>query len=236
MSEGRIYAISLSLLACLSLAACGPITTATPVPSSTPSPTATPAPTATPTPVWTSESACDHAYFPLREGAVWSYISKLPEGPATREISVVLVTGDLQRASAETTEYTYACDSTGIKYSAPNFMAGTIRTLGGVVLPPSDQLTVGSSWDYVYEFSTTTAQGEVKTSTFSLTHTVAGTDPVAFNGVTYDGLQITIDQDADEPGLLGARVRTQSTYTWVLARTIGLLEDNVKVLDRYSFP
>jgi hypothetical protein len=236
MTPRRIHAHFLSLLGCLFLVGCGPIATATPFPTSTPSPTATPTPTVTATPVWTPLSACDHPYFPLREGAIWSYTSKLPEGPATREISVVLITGDLQRATAETTEYTYTCDSTGIKYSVPNFIAGTIRTLAGVVLPPPDQLRLGSSWDYVYEFSTTTVQGEVKTSTFSLRHTVIGTDPVVFDGVTYDGLQVTIDQDADEPGFFGARVRTQSTYTWVLARTVGLLEDGIKILDQYSFP
>ena len=236
MSLRRIRVSLLTVLGCVCLVGCGPIATATPLPTSTPSPTATPTPTVTPTPVWTAQSACDHPYFPLREGARWSYASKLPEGPATREITVTRVTGDLQRATAETTDYTYTCDATGIKYSAPNFIAGTVRTLGGVVLPPPDQLTVGSSWDYVYEFSFTTVQGDVKTSTYSLTYTVAGSAPVVFNGVAFDGLQIAIEQDADDPGFLGARVRTQSTYTWILARTIGLLEDNVKILDSYSIP
>ncbi|MEX2029511.1 MAG: hypothetical protein WD906_00855 [Anaerolineales bacterium] len=223
-------------LACLCLVGCGPIATATPLPTSTPSPTATPTPTVTPTPVWTAQSACDHPYFPLRQGARWAYTSKLPEGPATLEVIVNLVTGDLQRATAETTDYTYHCDATGLTYSAPNFIAGTVRTLGGVLLPPVDQLTLGSSWDYVYEFSFTTVQGEIKTSTFSLNHTVSGTDSVIFDGVTYDGLQITIDQDADEPGFLGARVRTQSTFTRTWARTVGLIEDQVKFLDSYSIP
>jgi hypothetical protein len=112
---------------------------------------------------YVSQTACDHPYFPLREGAHWDY--SYDGIPATWDVTSV--TGDLEAATATVvieTEgvgitYTWDCGADGIFY----YQSGVfdISELGGSFeaqltshtgspLPPPEAFVPGASWTSAY--------------------------------------------------------------------------------------
>ena len=126
------------------------------------------------TPTYEAQTACDHPYFPLRDGAQWRYTGELvvdqQDRIPVREIwQVDQVFGDQQQATAiviinseydggrhivnETIEY--ACTPNGI-FRQNSVIAASERTINqysqraGSYLPAPDQFSPGASWDNLY--------------------------------------------------------------------------------------
>jgi hypothetical protein len=162
----------------------------------------------------TAQSACDHPYFPLREGYTYTMSSEGDE--VTWE--VVSVTGDLEEATAEMrmtgseTElgFSWTCSADGglVSYEFGNMSLGAFDpnmrvelTAGeGQFLPPVEAIDVGYSWPT--SMTSTVAmtdpdldlelEGEM---VLSQTNTVVGTDAVSWDGQMLPGF--TVQQDSD---------------------------------------
>lgn len=203
---------------------------------------------ATPTPPGgVGVTACDHPYFPMRSGASWSYTSNF----GGMSWMVNSVAGDTSSATAEMAYtvmevsgvYNWLCDATGlVSYEFGGGVnltgLGQVATFevvesSGVFLPPADVLVPGYAWErsytLQYEF---VIEGNAFASTMTVAESfsVVGTDPVTFNGETYDGLQIqsssttTVEFVVAAPGGLGSQpVTTQASNSLVYARGVGIV-------------
>jgi hypothetical protein len=146
-----------------------PLTTAT----ATAEPDASPTPVVTPDPVhdYRAQSACDHPYFPLREGASWTYLQQSEGETFNWEWEVVEVTGDLAEAVAVVQAnfddeffitYHWECTGEGVfsfDYGAIDFGAFDLEGITfsfdvvqseGVMLPPQQEFIPGATWDNNY--------------------------------------------------------------------------------------
>jgi hypothetical protein len=201
---------------------------ATPAGDSEPAPTATatasPTATATPTPAvvgtpdpvgdYRAQSACDHPYFPLREGATWTYLM-LSEGEAyTWHWTVTQVTGDLREASAIVeanfddefhVTYHWECTEEGVfsfDYGSIGFEAFDLEGISfsfdvvdtdGVMLPPPAQFVPGASWQNNY---TVRASFTIEGQSFSSTtqhagsHTAVDFETVTVRAGTFEALRV----------------------------------------------
>jgi hypothetical protein len=134
-----------------------PPATLPPTATAAPSPTlaATPAPTADPL-----HTACDHPYWPLRQGAVWHIDAKTRVYTET----ITSVTGDLTRAEATLVDtYTNGtsqmvlieCDRAGLAYGNASFTFAdghistkTVTDYSGRFLPAVEKLAPGAKWSW----------------------------------------------------------------------------------------
>ena len=116
-----------------------------------------------------SQTACDHPYFPMRIGSVWKYVD---DDGNTLTWNVTQISGDLKSAYAvvevesvvegQTSSNTakWYCDEDGIFAAEwepiPTVVSdGTTYVYtyrwGGILLPPPEQIFVGSAWSNDYE-------------------------------------------------------------------------------------
>jgi hypothetical protein len=198
------------------------------------------------------QSACDHPYWPMREGARWVFRSA-EGGDLTWEI--IEVNGDLQNAEATmqmttggaenalTFNYTWECSADGglvsFDFAGQNFEQAGLEmdmqvTAGtGEFLPAPELLQAGYSWDTTLDstFSFMMAEGDVEMTiggsmTNETTNTVTSTEPVSFEGATVDGLQIEQASDMTMTmDMLGTSTTTDLNLgnTMVLGRGIGMI-------------
>lgn len=169
-----------------------------------------------------SSTACDHPYFPLREGSTWVYFE--PEELYYHHWEVVSVQGDAQNATAtmvayigefdELTEesksgairieYNWICsaddgivsfDMAVLEVSQMEGqeleMTMTFVDGEGVMLPPADDLQVGYSWDMSVQmdFAMPALMNAEGTMIYKDFYTVTNSNPVAFDGQEFEGLQ-----------------------------------------------
>jgi hypothetical protein len=122
---------------------------------------------------YVGQTACDHPFFPLRQGARWHYAGDIAVGdgrvPATEIWRVEQVHGDTAAATAivviqyQYTENTpqvietiaYTCTPEGITRDSlivrTDSQSVTDYTLqSGAYLLPSDQLVQGAAWQHLY--------------------------------------------------------------------------------------
>lgn len=133
--------------------------------SSTESPTRPPQPTEAVAAAsdYTSQTACDHPYFPLRQGAHWDY--SYDGLPASWDVTDV--TGDLDSASATvviaveglTITYHWDCGADGVFFyqfgsfdfsELPGDVQTTLTSQSGSPIPPAGSLVPGASWTSSY--------------------------------------------------------------------------------------
>ena len=181
--------------------------TATAVPP-TPVPTMTTAPTVE-TAVSGPQTICDHPYFPLREGATWTY-----EGSSGQLIwTITGVEGDMESAVANMRadvagvelNYTWECTPEGMAsfdFASLGYLPGGVDmtleeiSASGQFLLPADQLVPGATWDLIMNMNIT---GEVagETTTGTVLHTqnaqIANDDPITYDGETIDAVQMERD-------------------------------------------
>jgi len=100
--------------------------------------------------------ACDHPYFPIREGASWSYQTSSPgfasysyqqslRDVSAEHFTMVSVFDDF------TQEITWSCSESGLiatEYgsSAPGFTFETL-SVSGVTMPPAGEWRAGTEWE-----------------------------------------------------------------------------------------
>jgi hypothetical protein len=198
--------------------------------------------TRAPTPAaggYVSQTACDHPYFPIRQGASWVYSTDA--GPQTW--SVTSVSGDLDSASATmemvfqdvSITYSWSCGSEGVvsfdfgTIGLPSD-AGigdiTITSSSGAILPPPDQLVPGASWSNAFtEEVNAGAAGVDFTMTMDAneTYTASGFETVSTSAGTFNALRIdgtgTFTTNTDVAGSF----TTTAQFTYWLAPGVGFV-------------
>ncbi len=157
------------------------------------------------------QSACDHPYLPLRPGATWTY----NDGQDTLIWEVIDVQGDLNNATAVmqitvgdiALDYQWNCaEGEGLASfdfanlgSAASELQMTLEQISsdGQFLLPADQLQPGATWETNLESAFNFSQGEGDTvievtgdMANVQTNEVISTNPVTFDGLTVDGVQL----------------------------------------------
>jgi hypothetical protein len=255
MMRGTIMPLR-ALVVCLLLAACGggsspaaPPAAGAPTAAATPSaPTqAPPAPSATPLPAATAGPApnplsCDHPFFPLREGATWSYrISGVGQGlEQTQTVTNVAgATAELAISiGVTTTANRIECTAAGLRFSA---FPGGISQLQpgdgvqfetaeseGVHLLPADQLVPGATWDARYALEgKLTAAGQESPISYDLAihFEVVGGEQVSVPAGPFEALKVrqqlrAVSQAANSPPV------ELEQFAWY-ARDVGLVKTSV---------
>lgn len=217
----------------------------------------TAAPTAGGTAGYEAQSACDHPYFPLRQGATWTYSSEFGGYTWT----VTEVSGDLQNATAtmqmtvrdETITYHWNCSAEGVgsfdfgnvaMSSADGSVQMDIVSSEGAWLLPADEMEAGASWTHTYSLRMTSSDGLVVTSEASQSFTAAGLETTETEAGSFETLRVdgTAVYTTSMAGLTAASI--DSTMTHWLAYGIGIVRsDSVTsgsassaVLVSYSIP
>ena len=200
----------------------------------------------------TAQSACDHPYMPMREGASWTYDSG--DGPYGWEVTDV--EGDLQQATAVilvtfeefTLEYTWDCaegegissfdfGSQGMANSFPD-MTMELTHGEGAFLPPADEMVAGYSWDTDFEQTMTfsTGEGDAKieaTGDISTTQmsTILSANPVIAVEEVVEGVQVEqITDIAIVMNMMGTAVEQAQTLSTIfdMGWGVGIVNQSVQ--------
>lgn len=233
----------------LLLIACRPLDvrepTAVPVVLSTTATLIGPTPTAVvlalrPTPV-AQMPTCEHPYYPLRQGATWTYLitgTLLPD--EQRQVVTELInTGGTTAVTIQTIGITATqalCTSTGLFFQAyPTFTGVVNHAIAetthaeGAFLPPEGQLTPGAMWHTYYNLRSPltrvidgVAQTVVLTTSIRLTFEVIDTERVTTPAGVFDTLKINLHTTAH----LSLSHQPEIDYDQVLwfARGVGLVK------------
>ena len=215
-------------------AAVSPTEGAGPAPTEGAGPDATAGPTG-----YVSQTACDHPYLPLRQGATWTYATS--EG--NYDWTVSAVTGDLEAATAvmdftmDGVVITYHWNCTGdgmVSYDFGNVAASgegavadfKVTASEGTWLPPVELLVPGYTWVNNYTMETTVGGGGQSFSSVtdvSQNFSVAGFASTTSEAGTFETLSVnsTGTYAATMTGLPG--FTTSSTGTTQFAYGVGMV-------------
>ena len=185
-----------------------------------------------------AQTACDHPYFPLRQGATWSFSS---EG-YSYSWTVSAVSGDLNNATATfvmafeggSTSFEWTCSSDGVySYDVGTFTADALGTIGnysvtsqsGARFPPADELEAGSSWtsEYTTTFETS-VEGFSTTFTTQIqeSHSAGALQSLATGLGTFDAIPISTTTTSTSTTDFGSFSSASSSVCW-FARGVGML-------------
>lgn len=181
---------------------------------------------------------CDHPFYPVQEGWVWTYRSSPSGETHTISTSGVTNTGFTQRYAFKSFSFEsqWRCDAKGLaqpEYVQPGSVQGLqmnfkTKKASGVVIPPT--LSVGTTWTYSYEVS-----GEAKRQTLtirmnqsvSVTNKIVGQESVSVPAGKFSAFKVesTLTQQGtmsiggrEQP--LNLNVKTTSWY----AQGVGLVK------------
>ena len=206
-----------------------------------------------------SQTACDHPYFPLRQGAQWNY--SYDGTPATW--NVVAVSGDRTAATATVVmtfesgsiTYKWDCGADGIfHYQTGVFdfseLGGSIEielsSRSGSPLPPPEAFVPGATWTSAYTMSMTmSAEG----ATFDITNDIEETytagelqERTTALG-TFEVIPITSIGTVTTTSFGGAFTNTSNSTCWFAVgigwlgcTTVSAGETSVSELLSYSIP
>jgi hypothetical protein len=233
-----------------------PTATTEPEPTNTAVPVLAPTETAVPEPTAEAEtegdaalgsrqSACDNPWLPIREGATWTY-----EGSESGLVwTVTDVEGDLENATGQmqvdvadvVLNYMWECTPEGM--ASFDFATLAIPVAGfdltleaesmsGQFLLPAEQMTVGTTWEFVVTMNITGALSDGTAISGSMVHTqavqVVNADAVTIDGRTVDGLQIqrdsTIEMNVSAAGVSLPMPPMSMSQTHTMAYGIGITE------------
>ncbi len=185
-----------------------------------------------------AQTACDHPYFPLRQGATWNFSS---EGYAY-SWTVSAVSGDLNNATATfvmdfeggSTSFEWTCSSDGVySYDVGTFTADALGTVGsysvtsqsGARFPAAAELEAGSSWTSEY---TTTFETSVEGFSTSFTtqiqesHSAGAVQSLSTGLGTFDAIPISTTTTSSSTTDFGSFSSASSSVCW-FARGVGML-------------
>ncbi len=185
--------------------------------------------------VW---AKCDHPYFPVREGWVWTYQSSVNNSIYSVSIVNVSANGFTQRQALTgfSFEARWTCDSKGLtqpEYVQPQGNQGVqmnlkTRKASGVVIP--QVMRAGTSWSYSYEVS-----GEAKQQNIAMqveqsvvaTNKVLGQETVAVPAGRFNALKVeSVMSIKGSMTIAGRRMpinNTIKTLSWY-AQGVGLVK------------
>jgi hypothetical protein len=207
-------------------------------------PVATDAPLATAVPTvdgFTRQTACDHPFFPLRQGATWSYSGS----DIILNWTVVDVSGDMD--SAEVTmdvdigtelaiNYHWTCSSDGIvSYDFGTFNMGAAAGVEGFSFEvvdgegsflPAGDMVPGTTWNNSYTIQISfSIEGQSITSSASTSQsfTAIGLETVTVAAGTFEAMRVesvgTITTEA-----VGTSFTSTSTSTYWFAEGVGMVK------------
>ncbi len=153
-----------------------------------------------------SQTACDHPYLPLRQGATWTYAG---DGFGYTW-TVDSVSGDLNNATAQVTfsfdqgsmTYTWQCTAGGVTYfqaGSMSFEGGTIANFtvtdsSGASLLPAGELIPGATWSnaytMAYTFQAEGVSGDITTSVTEA-NTAGPKESMSTGPGTFDVIPVT---------------------------------------------
>ena len=182
---------------------------------------------------------CDHPFYPVKEGWVWTYSSSLGQmGGYTLSTKDVSAKGFLQKMDFGkfNLETRWTCNARGLarpEYSQPSFgqaMKMDLKTISasGVVIP--NALGVGTAWNYSYEVEGTITQQKMTMQMkqkVNVTNKVLGRENVSVKAGKYSAFKVqTTMQLAGEMKVGGQSVPTNTTIestTWY-AQGVGMVK------------
>ncbi len=156
---------------------------------------------------WAAESACDHPYWPIRQGATWTYSGVSGGDSYSYTVTVVTVSGDLDEAQAVleavftigetfTATWNFICSAdqgltsydfhvnTGLSAEGMT-MVGDFSGEGQLLLP-AEQLVPGASWSVAFAGTLTMNAADdlnmTGTSSHTYNNTVSATGPFTIEG------------------------------------------------------
>ena len=215
---------------------------ADPTDSSAPEPTQAVDPGTTPEPSgYAAQSACDHPYYPLRQGATWTYA--FDGGSYTW--TVTEVTGDLENATAivhfelegVAVDYHWNCTQAGVvSYDFGNFSVAElgsdidfeVTSASGAWLLPPDQMVPGATWDNAYTMQTSYSVGGQNvsmTTDVAETFTAAGVESLTTEAGTFDVLRVDTSSNMNMTISIGPGTSTTSAGTLWFAYGVGLIRN-----------
>lgn len=185
-----------------------------------------------------AQTACDHPYFPLRQGATWSFSS---EGYSF-SWTVSAVSGDLNNATVTivmdfeggSSGFEWSCSSDGVfSYDVGTFAADALGTIGsysvtsqsGARFPPAEELEAGASWTSEYT-SAYEASVEGFSTTFTTqiqeSHTAGAMQSLTTGLGTFDAIPISTTTTSTSTTDFGSFTSSSSSLCWY-ARGVGML-------------
>lgn len=217
-------------------------------PATTAAPAATTPPvTSAPLSVSGGSGACDNPYYPLRQGATWTYTVTGLDKPAEQTQTVTKVENGSAEITLQTGTITVKnpvdCTAEGLKFgNLPSITSQTGNlnaeltavSSEGVYLPRADRLVPGAQWDahYVLKGKISMAQQAIDvTEDVKLHFEVVGSEKVTVPAGTFDALKIkqhlTIDiQMANAPASVPPGSFDQ--FVW-FARDVGMVKTSVSL-------
>jgi hypothetical protein len=208
------------------------------------------------------QTACDHAYFPIRPGATWTYSTS--EGPLTWTVDSV--SGDATQATAVmvwtiaevTGTYTWQCDANGmtsfdfgsLTVEGMDFGEVSVTDSSGVWLPAAELLAPGYAWSFSYNATVQirmegAPEGVSGQNSQTEASTVLSANPVTSAAGTFEGLQISrsgqLTTQVTMPGIAVPATTIDIGSTWELARGVGMVrwldtDGSTTELVSYSIP
>jgi len=204
--------------------------------------TEAPSTEASPTPTQSSSTTgtgpCANSYFPIREGATWSYQSAgSMAGPYSFTDTITAVRADGYTLTSQFKDLTrtqeWACDADGLKalqlgggLSTQNMnLQIQTQNASGVTYPK--EINTGDQWDYALDFTGTMDIGGnsgAATGKETVHFTAAGTESVTVPAGTFDAMKIegvtTLNITVTYQGVT-VPVAFTSTYTYWLVKDVG---------------
>lgn len=185
-----------------------------------------------------AQTACDHPYFPLRQGATWTFTS---DG-YTYSWTVSAVSGDLNNATATfvmdfdggSTNFEWTCSSEGVySYDVGTLTADSLGTIAnfsvtsqsGARFPPAAELESGASWTSEYTYTYETSVEGLSTSfttQIQESNSAGASQPLTTGLGTFDAIPISTTTTSTSTTDFGSFSNTSSTVCW-FARGVGML-------------
>jgi hypothetical protein len=183
-----------------------------------------------PTDGYESQTACDHPYFPLRQGASWSYSG----GDVGYSWTVSSVSGDLSSATASVTmgfeggsvTFEWSCDSSGVLFyqfgSLSSEDLGGIATFqitshNGAPLINPEGLESGASWtsDYTMSYEVgVEGFSTAFTSTVQESHSAGSVQELSTAVGTFQAIPVTTNSTSTTTSDFGTFPVTYTSVCW----------------------
>ena len=192
-------------------------------------------------------SGCDHPYYPLRQGATWTYTISGAGEPTEQTHTVTKVDSASAQISFKVGDVVVTnqvnCSAEGLQYGSPPNMSSQLGNFSaqmevelaeGIYLPTADKLVPGATWDthYVVKGTLKLGQQDVAVTNDMKFHSeVVGNEQVTVPAGTFDALklkqQITFNiQMANVPA--SAPPTTFEQFVW-LAKGVGMVKNSTDV-------
>jgi hypothetical protein len=185
-------------------------------------------------------STCDHPYFPIRDGARWTYTSNI-QGikPTQYTRTIEQLSGDTftmrQSFGEVSTDFRWKCGSQGLSSPEYGAVGGSnsqfkmeVVSFSGVMFPPASKWVVGSTWTAIYKIRAGTAKGQMS-GDVNMTSKIVGEETVKVKAGSFRALKVTVTQKMNMTMTIQNRStpmnNTLETTSWY-ARGVGLVKSS----------